>query len=125
MFSELAIRLSYPSSRRCISEILPVFSLGTSCSLRALRSYVLGMGDNRIIVHLDLDAFYAQVEHKRLNIPRDKPLAVQQWYVLSPFLSSPLLLLTHMHTDIHTHFSSLSIRASHRIHTSQDGPDRD
>jgi len=33
----------------------------------------------RVVFHLDLDAFYAQVEHRRLGIPRDEPLAVQQW----------------------------------------------
>lgn len=33
----------------------------------------------RIIMHLDLDCFYAQVEHKRLGIARNRPLAVQQW----------------------------------------------
>ncbi|CAK4772901.1 unnamed protein product [Aphanomyces euteiches] len=33
----------------------------------------------RVILHLDLDCFYAQVEHERLNIPQDQPLAVQQW----------------------------------------------
>ena len=33
----------------------------------------------RLVIHVDLDAFYCQVEHKRLNIPKDKPLAVQQW----------------------------------------------
>lgn len=33
----------------------------------------------RAIAHLDLDCFYCQVEHKRLNIPRDIPLCVQQW----------------------------------------------
>ncbi|TMW54938.1 hypothetical protein Poli38472_011284 [Pythium oligandrum] len=33
----------------------------------------------RVIVHLDLDCFYAQVEQRRLNIPRDQPVAVQQW----------------------------------------------
>lgn len=33
----------------------------------------------RIIAHLDLDCFYCQVEHKRLGIPREEPLAVQQW----------------------------------------------
>ncbi|KAJ3095438.1 DNA-directed DNA polymerase eta rad30 [Phlyctochytrium bullatum] len=32
-----------------------------------------------VIVHIDLDAFYAQVEHVRLSIPLDIPLAVQQW----------------------------------------------
>ncbi|KAI8848069.1 hypothetical protein BC829DRAFT_394660 [Chytridium lagenaria] len=33
----------------------------------------------RVLLHVDLDAFYAQVEHVRLNIPIDVPLAVQQW----------------------------------------------
>lgn len=35
--------------------------------------------DTRVIIHLDLDCFYAQVEQKRLNIPRHIPVAVQQW----------------------------------------------
>jgi hypothetical protein len=26
----------------------------------------------RVIAHIDSDCFYAQVEHRRLNIPRDK-----------------------------------------------------
>lgn len=33
----------------------------------------------RVIAHIDLDAFYAQCEMVRLDIPLDKPLAVQQW----------------------------------------------
>ncbi|KAM7216642.1 hypothetical protein V8F06_007957 [Rhypophila decipiens] len=33
----------------------------------------------RVIAHIDLDCFYAQVEMLRLKIPEDKPLAVQQW----------------------------------------------
>ena len=33
----------------------------------------------RVIVHIDLDCFYAQVERVRLAIPGDTPLAVQQW----------------------------------------------
>ncbi|KAF7955834.1 hypothetical protein EAE96_004756 [Botrytis aclada] len=33
----------------------------------------------RVIAHLDLDAFYAQVEMVRLGTEEDKPLAVQQW----------------------------------------------
>ena len=31
----------------------------------------------RVIAHIDLDAFYAQCEGVRLNIPVDQPLAVQ------------------------------------------------
>lgn len=37
----------------------------------------------RVIGHIDLDCFYAQVEMVRLGIPEDKPLAVQQWYLAS------------------------------------------
>jgi hypothetical protein len=37
------------------------------------------LSSRRTIIHLDLDAFYAQVEMVRLNTPRDEPLAVQQW----------------------------------------------
>eukprot|EP01052_Picozoa_sp_SAG31_P044353 SAG31_NODE_7701_length_1613_cov_2.061427_1_plen_306_part_00 len=33
----------------------------------------------RAILHIDMDCFYAQVEHNRLSIPRDEPLAVVQW----------------------------------------------
>ncbi|KAK0753595.1 DNA/RNA polymerase [Schizothecium vesticola] len=33
----------------------------------------------RVVSHIDLDCFYAQVEMVRLGIPEDKPLAVQQW----------------------------------------------
>ncbi|KAI5285194.1 DNA-directed DNA polymerase eta rad30, partial [Ascosphaera acerosa] len=33
----------------------------------------------RVIAHIDLDAFYAQCEMVRLGMPRDVPLAVQQW----------------------------------------------
>ncbi|KAI9756291.1 MAG: DNA-directed DNA polymerase eta rad30 [Lichina confinis] len=33
----------------------------------------------RVIAHVDLDAFYAQCEMKRLGVSEDTPLAVQQW----------------------------------------------
>lgn len=33
--------------------------------------------DGRVILHIDLDAYYCQVEAKRLGIPADVPLAVQ------------------------------------------------
>jgi DNA polymerase eta len=32
-----------------------------------------------VVLHVDLDCFYAAVEHVRLSIPKDQPLAVQQW----------------------------------------------
>lgn len=32
-----------------------------------------------MIIHIDLDCFYAQVEHRRTNIERTRPLAVQQY----------------------------------------------
>ncbi len=34
---------------------------------------------SRYIALIDLDCFYAAVEHVRLGIARDVPLAVQQW----------------------------------------------
>ena len=46
------------------------------------------MDDERIILHLDLDCFYAQVEHRRLAIPVTEPLAVVQ--VSSAFAHAPL-----------------------------------
>ena len=33
----------------------------------------------RVIIHLDLDCYYAQVEQRRLHIPDGQPVAVQQW----------------------------------------------
>ncbi|KAF3760018.1 putative Rad30, DNA polymerase eta, partial [Cryphonectria parasitica EP155] len=41
-------------------------SYSTSCPLR-------------VVAHIDLDAFYAQCEMRRLDLPDDQPLAVQQW----------------------------------------------
>ncbi|EPR61890.1 ImpB/MucB/SamB family protein [Toxoplasma gondii GT1] len=32
-----------------------------------------------VVVHLDLDCFYCQVEHRRLGIPVSEPLVVRQW----------------------------------------------
>ena len=43
---------------------------------------VFGLGDaagERVILHLDLDAFYTQVERNRLELPPEVPLCVQQW----------------------------------------------
>lgn len=42
---------------------------------RALLTSLTG----RVILHVDMDAFYAQVEHERTGIARHEPLAVQQW----------------------------------------------
>jgi DNA polymerase eta len=33
----------------------------------------------RVIIHVDMDCWYCQVEQKRLGIARDVPCAVQQW----------------------------------------------
>jgi DNA polymerase eta len=35
--------------------------------------------ERRIVVHIDMDCFYAQVERKRLDLPPDVPLCVVQW----------------------------------------------
>ncbi|KAK3396141.1 hypothetical protein B0T20DRAFT_262245 [Sordaria brevicollis] len=53
-------------SRFTYRHIQQLASSNTSCPLR-------------VIGHLDLDCFYAQVEMVRLGIPDDKPVAVQQW----------------------------------------------
>lgn len=34
---------------------------------------------NRLIIHLDMDAYYAQVEMKQHKIDPEKPVAVLQW----------------------------------------------
>ncbi|KAJ3127911.1 DNA-directed DNA polymerase eta rad30 [Nowakowskiella sp. JEL0407] len=36
----------------------------------------------RVVIHVDLDCFYAQVEQLRLKIPSSTPLGVQQWNFL-------------------------------------------
>ena len=38
--------------------------------------------NSRVIIHIDLDAFYAQVEQVRLNLDPTIPLCVQQWQLL-------------------------------------------
>lgn len=53
-------------SRFTYRHIQQLAASNTSCPLR-------------VIAHLDLDCFYAQVEMVRLGIPDDKPVAVQQW----------------------------------------------
>ena len=37
---------------------------------------------NRVVIHLDLDAFYAQVEMVRLGVSPTEPLCVLQWHSL-------------------------------------------
>eukprot|EP00892_Ulva_mutabilis_P007317 jgi/Ulvmu1/4958/UM207_0002.1 len=41
--------------------------------------HIIQATPNRVVVHVDLDCFYCQVEQKRLGIPRSQPCAVQQW----------------------------------------------
>ena len=38
--------------------------------------------EQRVILHCDMDAFYAQVEQVRLQLPVSTPIAVQQWHSL-------------------------------------------
>eukprot|EP00037_Helgoeca_nana_P009816 m.86143 g.86143 ORF g.86143 m.86143 type:complete len:571 (+) comp19821_c0_seq3:201-1913(+) len=37
---------------------------------------------DRVVIHVDLDSFYAQVEQRRLGLPPETPLCVTQWGVL-------------------------------------------
>ncbi len=69
--------------------VLGVFFVCDSTTQTRLTSKSLGMAVNnhslyrslarRVILHIDMDAFYAQVEHRRTGIAREEPLAVQQW----------------------------------------------
>ena len=60
-------------------------SASSSFNNDALEASVLAIPPShaqRVIIHLDLDAFYAQVEVRRLGLDPSKPLAVQQWHGL-------------------------------------------
>ena len=46
---------------------------------RARTGVAMPLRASRCIIHIDLDAFYAQVESKRLGLSPDTPLCVQQW----------------------------------------------
>lgn len=73
-----------PSSPRSFRESSPAGAPGRTRSqftyrhLNTLASYSTSC-PLRIVAHIDLDAFYAQCEMRRLDIPDDQPLAVQQW----------------------------------------------
>ncbi|ROV94891.1 hypothetical protein VSDG_07070 [Cytospora chrysosperma] len=72
------------SPPRTFRESSPAGALGKRTSqftyrhLSTLASYSASC-PLRVIAHIDLDAFYAQCEMRRLDIPDDQPLAVQQW----------------------------------------------
>ncbi|TGZ78259.1 DNA/RNA polymerase [Ascodesmis nigricans] len=55
-----------PSSRFTYRHLTQLSKSSVDCPLR-------------VVAHVDLDAFYAQCEMKRLGVPREEPLAVQQW----------------------------------------------
>ncbi|PNS17957.1 N-acetyltransferase eso1 [Sphaceloma murrayae] len=72
MSSQRGTYLSSPLSTR------PPKSKFTYKHLSTLLSYST-TSPLRCIAHIDLDAFYAQCEQVRLNLPPSTPLAVQQW----------------------------------------------
>ncbi|RQM23052.1 hypothetical protein B5M09_004714 [Aphanomyces astaci] len=89
----------------------------------------------RVILHLDLDCFYAQVEHERLGIPHSEPLAVQQWgsllavnYAARPFgvvrstLSSHLIRCVDGCMFEQAKTSAMRARSPH-VETLGDGSD--
>ena len=62
---------------------------------------------HRVILHLDLDCFYAQVEAKRLGISPEVPLAVQQWQGIiaagaTTHVYARLLTSTHVYARLLT-----------------------
>lgn len=57
---------THKKSRFTYRQLAQLTSYSTNCPLR-------------VIAHIDLDCFYAQVESVRLGISEGTPLAVQQW----------------------------------------------
>uniref|UniRef100_A0AAV1V9X6 DNA polymerase eta n=1 Tax=Peronospora matthiolae TaxID=2874970 RepID=A0AAV1V9X6_9STRA len=69
-------------SERFLNGLLCVCTLGVERDENVAQVSGAIMGETsstRVIIHLDLDCFYAQVEQRRLNIPDGQPVAVQQW----------------------------------------------
>ncbi len=63
--------ISLVQSRCCCHNVVPTTTHPGSMDASQLQ--------RRVVIHLDLDCFYAQVEAKRLGIDPSVPLAVQQW----------------------------------------------
>lgn len=51
---------------------------GTAALSKRIAGFLRSNG-SRVVLHVDLDAFYAQVEMVRTGSPEDQPLCVQQW----------------------------------------------
>jgi len=82
-----------------------------------------GSVDKRVILHIDLDCFYCQVEHRRLNIPRECPLAVQQWdgLIAVNYQARARGILRHMRArEAKLHCPELRL-----VHVETIGTDRD
>jgi hypothetical protein len=66
------------SARRCAPRsriiLLLILLLFLPSAMQAPHRF-----EDKVILHVDMDGFYAQVEHRRTGIPRDQPLGVQQW----------------------------------------------
>ena len=51
--------------------------------------------NDRVVIHFDMDCFYCQVEGRRLGVPRDTPLVVDQWgFLLSVNYAAKALGIT-------------------------------
>ena len=86
-----------------------------------------------LILHLDLDCFYAQCELHRLGLPLDSPLAVQQWggllavsYSARPFgvkrgmrVEQALALCPGLHVP---HVDTIGVGSDEAGHTSSSPP---
>eukprot|EP00835_Amoeboradix_gromovi_P006525 NODE_786_length_4265_cov_0.251320.p1 type:complete len:519 gc:universal NODE_786_length_4265_cov_0.251320:2321-765(-) len=72
-------------------------SSSKSCSFCRIKPPLQQM---RVICHLDLDAFYAAVEHVRKNIPKNEPLGVQQWnHLIAVNYAARAFNVKRMHVD--------------------------
>jgi len=62
-----------------LHQIIPPPSPSSASSMLAAHVTAATPPSFRVIVHIDADSFYCQVEYRRLGLPRDTPLVVQQW----------------------------------------------
>jgi len=93
------------------------------------------LDDGRLVVHVDLDAFYAQVEGVRRGLSSDVPLAVQQWnaviavnyaaraYGVSRHLKIEQVLEKCPNIKL-VHVDTIPLPSNHIVHAQHPHPER-